>query len=76
MAKFLLCIDRKENEMFILHREYPACLIQVVQETPVRFVVQDLYDEMEDPNDILKMPFVQEAKNYFNDLVKDGMDLN
>lgn len=74
--KFLVCIDKEENQMYILHRLYPACLIQVTQETPVRFVVQDLYDDMDNPEDILTMGFVQEAKDFFKKIVEDGMDLN
>lgn len=75
-SKFLLCVDHQKNELYILHREFPACLIQVVQETPLRFVVQDLYDDLEDTNSILTMPFVQEAKDYFNRYVEKGFDLN
>ena len=64
--KFLLCIDAQNKELYILHREYPSCLIHVVQDTPVRFVVQDLYDDMDNPNDILNMTFVQEAKDFYS----------
>jgi hypothetical protein len=63
--KFLFSVDPINKELYILHREFPACLIWVKQETPARFIVQDLYDEMENPNDILTMEFVQEAKNFF-----------
>jgi len=74
--KFLLCVDRQKNELYILHRLYPACLIQVIQETPIRFVIQDLYDNVKDTNDILTMPFIKEAKDFFKELVTDGLDLN
>lgn len=67
MQKFLLSIDPVNKELFILHREYPACLIEVRQETPLRFIVQDLFDDMDDPNEILNMSFVQEAKDFFRD---------
>jgi len=66
MEKFLFSIDPKNKELYILHREFPACLIWVKQELPARFIVMDLYDEMENPNEILNMSFVQEAKDYFS----------
>lgn len=68
--KFLMCPDPEAGELYILHREFPACLIWVKQETPARFIVLDLYDDLKDPNDILTMPFVQEAKDFFTDYVK------
>ena len=76
MTKFLLCPDDENKELYILHREYPACLIWIKQETPVSFVVQDLYDEMENVNDILEMSFVQEAKDFFNRFVENSTDQN
>lgn len=65
--KFLLSIDHENNELYILHRQYPSCLIWVKQETPVRFIVQDLYDELENPADILNMPFAEDAKAYYRE---------
>lgn len=76
MTKFLLCPDDEKKELYILHREYPACLIWIKQETPVSFIVQDLYDEMENVNDILEMSFVQEAKEFFNRFVENSTDKN
>jgi len=62
---FLLSVDPINNELYILHRNFPACLIWVKQEIPMRFVIQDLYDEVENNNEILNMPFVQAAKDFF-----------
>lgn len=76
MTKFLLCPDDENKELYILHREYPSCLIWIKQETPVSFVVQDLYDEMENVNDILEMSFVQEAKDFFNRFVENSTEQN
>lgn len=73
MKKFLIAIDHKENELYILHREFPACLIHVKQETPLRFIVMDLFDDMENPNDILNMPFVEEAKRFFTDYYNENV---
>ena len=74
--KFLFSVDPINNELYILHREFPSCLIQVVQETPMRFVVQDLYDEMEDTSKIKDMAFVEEAKIFFRDHAQKLFNLN
>lgn len=63
--KFLFSVDPIKKELYILHRQYPACLIWVKQEIPARFILLDLYDEMNNTNDILSMPFIQEAKDFF-----------
>lgn len=76
MTKFLLCPDEENHELYILHREFPACLIWIKQETPLTFIIQDLYDEVENTNDILQMPFVQEAKYFFNRFVENSTDKN
>lgn len=76
LTKFLLCSDNTNKELYILHREFPACLIWVKQETPVRFIIMDLYDEIDNPNDILEMAFVKEAKNYFNTYIENIQNQN
>ena len=63
--KFLFSVDPINKELYILHREFPACLIWVKQEIPVKFVIQDLYDDVKNVNEIVNMPFVQEAKDYY-----------
>lgn len=68
--EFLMCPDPAAKELYILHRNEPVCLIHVVQSTPIRFVVQELYTEMDNPDDILNMPFVQRAKDFFYKNVK------
>lgn len=46
ITRFLLCVDKQNNHLYVLHRDFPACLIHVEQEkTPVNFVVFDLYEE-------------------------------
>lgn len=76
ITKFLICPDNETNELYILHRDYPACLIWVKQEIPVRFIVMDLYDEVQNEKDILNMPFVQDAKDFFNNQVIHSLDKN
>lgn len=65
--KFLFSVDPIKKELYILHRQYPSCLIWVKQEIPVRFIIQDLYDDVENVIEIVNMPFVQEAKDFFKE---------
>lgn len=74
--KFLFCPDSENNELYILHRNFPSCLIWVKQETPVRFIILDLYDELENEADILNMAFVQEAKDFYSKMVEKSLDKN
>lgn len=76
IKKFLLVVDDDDRELYILHREFPSCLIWVKQETPVRYIVLDLYDDVEDPNTILLMPFVEEAKEFFRKKMEKSLDKN
>jgi transcriptional regulator with XRE-family HTH domain len=69
-SKFLMCPDEANKQLYILHREEPVCLIHVLQTTPISFVVHELYSEMDNTDDILNMPFVQEAKDFFFKHVK------
>lgn len=77
ITKFLFAPDAKTNELYILHREYPACLIWVKQTTPIRFVILDWFEEETIPNEeILEMDFVQEAKDFFFYHVRNNIDKN
>jgi transcriptional regulator with XRE-family HTH domain len=74
--KFMLTLDMKNKELYILHRQWPSCLIWVKQEIPVRFIIQDLYDDVDNPADIIGMPFVEEAKQFFRDNATEFLDKN
>ena len=74
--KFLLSMDFANSELYILHRQWPSCLIWIKQETPVRFIVQDLYDELENEADIYGMPFVEEAKAFYRNYAENFLDKN
>jgi hypothetical protein len=62
--RFLFSTDPLKNELYILHRNFPHCLILVKDETPVRFVIVDVYDNVE-VNEILKMDFINDAKDFY-----------
>lgn len=68
LTKFLLCVDKENKELYVLHREFPACLIYVEQtKTPINFVVFDLYEENEaDAIEVLTSnKFKKELRTYF-----------
>lgn len=73
MKKFLLAVDHEDHELYILHREFPACLIQVIQTTPVTFWIVDLYDDIEE-DDLLKHAFLKDAREFWKQKITDGLD--
>lgn len=75
MTKFLFAPDHENKELYILHREFPACLIQVVQTTPVTFRIVDLYDDIEQ-DDLLKHPFLAEAQKFWREYGSKILDKN
>jgi hypothetical protein len=66
MRKFLFAPDHEGKELYILHREFPACLIQVIQSTPVTFRIVDLYDEI-NQDELLRHPFLEDAKKFWRE---------
>lgn len=74
--KFMLVPDDENKQLYILHRHFPACLILVKQETPVRFIIQDLYDDVDSVNDLVDMPFVQQAKDFFFEYLDKNLNKN
>ena len=73
--KFLLCPDGIKEQLFILHRQYPACLIQIVQTVPVTFRIVDLYDDIEESG-LVTHPFLEEAKSFFRQYVANNESKN
>lgn len=70
--KFIFAPDAQTNELFILHTKFPACLIKVVQTIPMKFIIVDLYDDVED---VLEMEFLEDAKMFFKKFAAN-LDLN
>lgn len=75
MKKFLFAVDQENRELFILHREFPACLIEVIQTTPVTFRIVDLYDDIAE-SDLLKRPFLDDAKAFWRQHGEKMFDSN
>ena len=79
ITKFLLCLDKENKELYVLHREYPSCLIYVEQDkTPVNFVVFDLYEEDEDKavQILVSDEFKKDLREFFISQSFDKDDLN
>ena len=68
ITKFLLCVQNDKRELYILHREYPSCLIYVEQTLPVNFVVFDLYEENEEEATkiLISKSFKSELKEFWS----------
>ena len=79
LTKFLMCVDHENRELYVLHRETPACLIYVEQDkTPVNFVVFDLYEEnqQEAIKILTSEPFKKELRDFFISQSFNKDDLN
>lgn len=64
LDKFLMAPNSSGDQLYILHRQYPACLIQVIPTTPATFRIVDLYDKIEE-EELVTHPFMEDAKNFW-----------
>lgn len=69
-TRFLLALNKNEKDLYILHREYPRCLILVEKEvTPVNFVVLDFFETDENQEDSINIltsdEFKKDLREYF-----------
>lgn len=63
--KFLVSVDKETQNIYILHRHFPSCLVHVNFESgQPRLIIADLYDDIENPHDILNMPWVDELYDF------------
>jgi hypothetical protein len=76
ISPFLTCIDKATDEMYILHRDEPQYLIWVKQETPLRFILAEYYDENYSAEQIMTHPSLAEARKYVNKLFSEGFEAN
>jgi len=67
-TRFLLALNKEEHELYVLHREFPRCLIYVEQTTPLNFIVVDFFETEEDQETsiefLLSDQFKSDLKNY------------
>lgn len=66
---FLMAPDHVNNELYLLHRGHPACLIQVVMTTPTTFRIVDNYSNLS-AEELALHPFIEEAEKFFKSYVE------
>ena len=78
ISNFLISIDKTTNEMYVLHRNHPCYLVHVKQETPLRFILIESYDEDWNDERLLLHSSINELKKYVTNLFseKENFDLN
>lgn len=79
-TRFLLTLNKEARELYILHREYPRCLIYVEKSTPMNFIVVDFFEEnseKEKASKILVSDFFKaDLKNYLTSQSFNQEDFN
>jgi hypothetical protein len=78
-TRFLLSLDKEEKELYILHREFPRCLIYVEQTMPINFVVFDLFEDISDEEAVRHLTdesFKSDLKDFFNSQAFDLKEMN
>ncbi|TXD47320.1 hypothetical protein [Polaribacter sp. IC073] len=78
ISKFLVSIDKNNDEMYVLHRQDPCYLVHVKQETPMRFILIESYDDEWQDESLLLHPSINEMKKYITELFssKENFNLN
>ena len=61
-TRFLLTINKEAEELYILHREYPRCLVYVEQSTPINFIILDLFENNSETEKAIAILTSQEFK--------------
>lgn len=74
--KFLFAPDHKAGELYILHREFPACLIQVVQTTPASFKLVDMYEQTDIEEVVVMSDLMDDLETFWKDYGKEISDKN
>jgi DNA-binding XRE family transcriptional regulator len=62
--RFLLCPDPDGSRLYILHRHFPVCLVEVSPTTPESFHIVDLYDDASEKDFILH-PFWEDLMDFW-----------
>lgn len=76
ISKFLISVDNKTDEMFVLHRHDPCYLVHVKQEMPMRFILVESYDNDWQDERLLLHPSINEMKKYITELFSDKANFN
>ena len=76
ISSFLTCIDKENNELYILHRDDPQYLIWIKQEIPMRFILVEYYDQNYSSEEIMAHSSLSEARKYASKILSEGLDKN
>jgi len=78
ISNFLISIDNTTDEMYVLHRQDPCYLVHVKQETPLRFILIESYDNDWQDEKLLLHPSINEMKKYITNVFsyKENFNLN
>lgn len=62
-TRFLLTLNKDARELYILHREYPRCLIYVEQTVPMNFIVVDFFEDEDNTDESISILTSTEFKD-------------
>lgn len=79
-TRFLLALNKEAKELYVLHREFPRCLIYVEQTTPLNFIVLDFFEaeeDIEEAREILtSVEFKSDIRKFVTSQAISDQDLN
>ncbi|WP_407324020.1 hypothetical protein R5O24_02685 [Tenacibaculum maritimum] len=76
ISKFLISVDKKNNEMYVLHRHEPCYLVHLKQEVPMRYILVESYDNQWQDERLLLHPSINEMKRYITKLFSEKENFN
>lgn len=68
-ARFLLCVEKENNRLYVLHREFPRCLIFIEPTTPINFVVLDFFENKDEEPKAIEILTSESFKKDLKDFV-------
>lgn len=71
-SKFLLTPDPETNELFLIHKQHPACLIKIIDTKPIILRIVDMFEEIEE-GEILEYSFLEDAKHFLRRALTEQM---
>lgn len=68
-TKFLLCVDPETNQDYVLHLNYPFCLLSIswINDENFEVLIKEVFCELKDSKSINSMPFIKEAEKFYKE---------
>ncbi|MFC2114522.1 hypothetical protein ACFLRI_04165 [Bacteroidota bacterium] len=63
VPKFSLFVHEDTNEMCVLHREFPSCLVRLERFNPELFNIAKLYEDIS-IEEAINHPFIEDMKAF------------